>query len=170
MYQDVYTEESVSRVTPKMTTILNIFLVIFTVFVALEFIFIDYKVFGIPLVAMVIVCYFAFQNSQVDFDYVYTNGLLEITKVFRKRKRKDLICCEMKDVVVMAKSKTEPVKPYIGKSMKTYDCTSHESNVAYYTMIVRSEKHGGEIKILFEPGEELLDIMHRMCPDKVHVS
>ena len=72
-------------------------------------------------------------------------------------------------MVVVAPSKTEPVQPYIGRNMTTYDCLSHEEGVPYYTMIVRDPETGREIKVLFEPGMKLLNAMHQISPDKVHI-
>lgn len=169
MYQDIYIEQSVHRYVPSVTKVLNVLLIIATVIVAFQFVFVNYAVFGIPLVAMIIITYFVSQNAKMDFDYTYTNGLIEITRILRKTRRKDLVVCDMKDVVVIAKSKTDPVKAYIGRTMKTYDCTSHEEGIPYYTMIVRDDKTGAETKVLFEPGEEMLDIMHRISPDKVYI-
>lgn len=169
MYQDIYIEESVHRQVPAVTKGLNILLVIATVAVAFQFVFVNYAWFGIPLIVMIVVTYFVSQNAKLDFDYVYTNGVLEITRIRRKRRRKDLLECEMKDVVVIARSKTEPVQPYIGRHMTTYDCTSHNPDVVYYTMIVRNANNGAETKVLFEPGQELLEAMKRMSPDKVYI-
>lgn len=53
--------------------------------------------------------------------------------------------------------------------MKTYDCLSHDPAVTYYTMIIRDPDMGNEIKVLFEPGEDLLEAMQRISPDKVHI-
>ena len=169
MYQDEYIEQSVHRYVPSVTKVLNILLMVATIIVAFQFVFVNYALFGIPLVAMIIITYIVSQNAKIDFDYTYTNGLIEITRILRKNKRKDLVVCEMKDVVVVAKSKTDPVKPYIGRRMKTFDCTSHEEGVSYYTMIVRNDKTGAETKVLFEPGEEMLSVMHRISPDKVYI-
>ncbi len=169
MLQDVYIEECVHRETTKSTRILNGAMIGLTTAVAVEFILVDYRFFGIPLMAMLVATYFVTQNTKVDFDYVLTNGLIEITKISRKRKRKDLLECEMRQVVVIAKSKTEPVQRYIGSSMKTFDCTSHKADQVYYTMIVREDKTGVETKFLFEPSDEMLQAMKRISPDKVYI-
>lgn len=168
IYNDVYMEQHIHRMAPKATKFYNILLMVLTVFVAFNFVFIDYRIFGLPLIAMIIATYFVTQNTKLDFDYSFTNGLLEITKIKRKTKRQDLICCEMKDVVVVAPSKTEPVQPYVGRKMKTFDCLSHDPQVSYYTMIIRNPDTGSEIKVLFEPNENFLEAMFRAAPSKVH--
>ena len=169
MYQDIYVEKSIKRNTPSITKFLNLILIVLTVFVAFLFLVVNYAMFGIPLIAMIIVTYFVSQNAKVEFDYIYTNGTLEITKIVRRRKRKDLIECEMKDVIVVAPSRSGPVQAYIGRAMKTYDCLSHEEGVSYYTTIVKDNKSGSEVKVLFEPGEEMLEAMHRISPEKIHI-
>ena len=169
MYQDVYVEKSIKRKAPGVTKIYNVILIAITALAAFNFVVVDYKAYGIPLIAMLIITYFVTQNTKIDYDYVYTNGSIQITRIKRRNKRQDLIDCEMKDVVVVAPSKTEPVQPYIGRNMTTYDCLSHEEGVPYYTMIVRDPGTGREIKVLFEPGMELLNAMHQISPDKVHI-
>lgn len=169
MYQDVYIEKSIRRQTSAVIKGLNLLWVIATAVVAFEFVFVDYVWFSIPLVVMILITYFVSQNAKLEFDYVYTNGILEITKIKRRRKRKDLLECEMKDVVVIAKSKTEPLQPYTGRSMTTFDCTSHLPEVTLYTMIVRHPKTGTETKVLFEPGDEMLEAMKRISPEKVYI-
>lgn len=169
MYQqDVYIEKSIRRNVPSITKFFNVILFILTIFVAFLFVFVNYATFGIPLIAMVIVTYFVSQNAKVEYDYTYTNGTLEITKIVRQRRRKELIECEMKDIIVVAPSRSDPVQAYIGRAMKTYDCLSHEEGVPYYTMIVIDKKSGSEVKILFEPGGEMLEAMSRISPEKIH--
>lgn len=169
IYQDVFIEQSVRRKVPGITRVYAVIMYIITAFVAFNFVFVSYQIFGIPLVLMVILCYFFTQNPKLDFDYAYTNGNIEITRIKRRRKRQTLVDCEMKDVVVVARSRTEPVQPYIGRRMPTYDCLSHERDEGYYTMIVRNPDTKQETKVLFEPEKEMLEAMHRVSPDKVHL-
>ena len=51
--------------------------------------------------------------------------------------------------------------------MKTFDCTSHEEGVPYYTMIIKHPADDREIKVLFEPNEELLNEFKRKCGTRV---
>ncbi len=124
IYQDVYIEKSVHRKAPAVTKIYNVLMIMITSFYGTQFCFCRLQGVWYSLIVMIIACYFVTQNTKIDFDYTYTNGILEITKIKRKTKRQELISCEMKDLVVVARSKTEPVQPYIGRNMKTYDCLS----------------------------------------------
>ncbi len=113
--------------------------------------------------------FFCKWSADRDYEIDYTNGVLDIDAIMGKSRRKPLLSLSTDDIVVMAKSKTEPVKPYIGSSMKTYDCISHEPDVTYYCMIFKNTDSGREEKLLFEPGEELLEELYRRQPRKVHI-
>ena len=65
IYQDVYIEKSVHRKAPAITKIYNVIMIGITLFVAFNFVFVDYKVFGIPLIAMIVASYFVTQNTKV---------------------------------------------------------------------------------------------------------
>ena len=106
--------------------------------------------------------------AERDYEITYTSGTLDIDVIYGKSRRKHLVTVESEDIVVMAKSKTDPVKPYIGSSMKTYDCISHEEGVPYYCLIYRNKDRGAEEKVLFEPSSELLEELWRHSPQKIH--
>lgn len=74
MYQDVYVEKSIKRKAPGVTKIYNVILIAITALAAFNFVVVDYKAYGIPLIAMLIITYFVTQNTKIDYDYVYTNG------------------------------------------------------------------------------------------------
>ena len=52
IYQDVYIEKSVHRTAPAVTKIYNVLMIMITIFMALNFVFVDYRVFGIPLIVI----------------------------------------------------------------------------------------------------------------------
>ena len=108
------------------------------------------------------------QYAEREYEISFTNGTLDIDVIYGKSKRKALVSVDTEDIVVMAKSKTEPVQPYIGSKMKTYDCISHEEGVTYYCMIYRNRDEGTEEKVLFEPGDAILDELWRRAPQKIH--
>ena len=106
--------------------------------------------------------------GEKDYEINYTNGELDIDVIFAKSRRKNLVSINVEDIVVLAKSKTDPVKKYIGASMKTMDCISHEEGVPYYCMIYKNRDKDTEEKVLFEPGDELLDELSRRLHGRVY--
>ena len=166
MYYDVYCEHFVKRKANAFNKILYYAGFVFSVLLGILAALISIGTFAVPFILFVIVTYYEYIQIYTEFDYGYTNGVFEIDKVTGKKRRKALISVDMKDVVVIARSKSDPVSQYVGRYMKTYDCTSHE-DVPYYCMIVR--RNGIEEKVLFEPTEEMLQEMKRMNSSIVHI-
>ncbi len=167
VYHDVYIEE----VTHRKRTTLSLITFIVSVAMALlsfGYGFLDRGAFFMCFLFTGL-AFFCRWSGQRDFEINYTNGELEIDSIMGKSRRKNLITLETDDIVVVARSKTDPVKPYIGRRMKTYDCISHEPDVPYYCMIYKNGTTGEEEKVLFEPGEQLLDELHRRQPRKIFV-
>jgi hypothetical protein len=117
-----------------------------------------------------VLAWYNFQHTSLSFDYSYTNGELDIDKVIGGRKRKNVITTKEANIVVLAPTHTDPVRPYIGKSMPVKDCSSHIKGKNYYVMIVKDELTATETKVIFEPSIEILDILQRMNPSRVTLS
>ncbi len=165
-YHDVYIEDVTHRKQTALSKGLFYVSVVMTV-LTLAWGFLDRGAFFVCFLFAGLV-FFCGRSGERDYELSYTNGTLDIDVIYGKSRRKSLVSVEVEDIVVIAKSKTEPVQKYIGSKMKTYDCISHEEGVTYYCMIIRNKELGSEEKILFEPSEQLLDELWRRAPQKVH--
>lgn len=170
MYQDTFVENFISRKTSSMTRIMTGVLIGMTVLTGLGMLFSLSIYLLIPFLMFLGFSYYYSLQTVLDFDYSFTNGTFEIARIRFKRKRKVLLSINVREeLVVVAPSRTEPVMPYLGKKMTTYDCTSHEEGVRYYTMIARLKSHDGqEVKVLFEPDDAMLTAMERIVPREIH--
>ncbi|MBQ1547883.1 MAG: hypothetical protein IIZ61_05770 [Lachnospiraceae bacterium] len=166
-YHDVHIEEVTER---KQTVLGKIVLYAPIVMGIITFIlgFLDRGMFFLCFLFVLMYYFLGKVYSSVDFETDYTNGILDIDAIYGKSKRKSIVSVDTKKIKVMAVSKTDPVKPYIGSSMKTYDCTSHDKDKKYYCMIFENDGNNEE-KLLFEPGEELLNELKRNAPDRIHI-
>ena len=168
MYQqDIFIEQTVRRQEPKGArilayitigiTILNVFLSIITL-----------GIFLIPTLLFALLAWWEIQNLRIEFDYNYTNGAIDIARVKGGRQRKILVSVHQEDIVVMAPTHSKPVMQYVGNGMKTFDCLSHDPSVRYYVMVVNNKEKNQEIKVLWEPNDEMLDMLKRMDRYKIH--
>ncbi|MBQ1598995.1 MAG: hypothetical protein IIT72_01060 [Lachnospiraceae bacterium] len=165
--QDLHVENFVSRKPSTVSKVLKIVMIVLAVITFVLGLVVPYLLI-MPLLFAALAWYYQ-MNSQIDFDYSYTNGVIEIAKVMNKSRRKQMLSVEMKDVVVVAVSKSDPVRAYVGRRMKTYDCTAHEEGVKYYCMIFKNPDHSNqEEKLLFQPDEEFLDAMRTVAPRSIH--
>ena len=165
--QDLHVENFVSRKPNGFSKVLKVVMIALAVITFILGLIVPYLLVMTLLFAGL--AWYYQMNAQIDFDYSYTNGVIEIAKVLNKSRRKQMLSIEMKDVVVVAVSKSDPVRAYVGRRMKTYDCTGHEDGVKYYCMIFKNPAHNNqEEKLLFQPDEEFLDAMRTVAPRSIH--
>lgn len=169
IYHDVYIEQAVSQKKRRINDGLSVLCVVFilwTLFLEVATLNLAFTILIVIFIALIV---YLQHNKQTDFDYIYTNGVLEIDRISGGSKRKNLFTIDIEHMVVIAPSKTEPVMPYVGKRMKTLDCTSHEE-VPYYTMILHNPAKDEDWKILWEPKEEFLEEFKRKQNTKVFIN
>lgn len=122
----------------------------------------------VPFAAFALLTLWYYRSSSRDYDYTLTNRELEIAVIRAKSSRKTIVLCDFPSaLVVLAPSKTKPVERWKGKRMPTFDCTSH-TGAPYYCMILK-EENASEVKVLFEPNQEMLESLHRLAPQQVHI-
>lgn len=168
IYHDVYIEQAVCQKKRRINdglTALSVLFILWSLFLEVATLNLA---FTILIVLFIVLIVYLQRNKQTDFDYIYTNGVFEIDIIRGGSKRKNLLTIDIEHLVVIAPSKTEPVMPYVGKRMKTLDCTSHE-DVPYYTMIIHNPATDEDWKILLEPKEELLEEFKRKQGTKVYI-
>lgn len=169
MFESKFIEQNVVRQMSGLDKLLRGLAMGFTILNAVLYALTASFIFLIPFVLFMILTYFVFQNSKQDFDYTLTGMELDFARIKNRSRRKAVASINLSsDLIVLAPSRTEPVKEYIGKRMPTLDLTSHEEGKKYYTLIAQNSSTGRLTKVLFEPNEELLTMIYRMQPRKVH--
>ncbi len=167
MLQELYYEQHVERKKPPMDTLIRVLIIAMTALTFLAFaILVNLYVF-VPFALFALLALWYFRESRKEFDYILKNGELEVSVIRGGNSRKALFHVDLRtQLVVIAPSRTEPVQPWVGKRMKTWDCTSH-TGMPYYCMIMKDD-YGREYKALFEPDETLLSLLVQLNPEKVH--
>lgn len=157
MLQDVFVEHTVKR--REIVTLKPLYYISIVFLVICFLLGVMFPLFFAPGAMFLFMMLWIRSFMNLEFDYTYTNGELDIAKVKSGSKRKELVSIAQGELVVMAPSHTDPVKSYIGRKMKTYDCTSHDAGMKYYVLIFR--KNGREMKLLFQPNDEIIDRIKR---------
>ncbi len=169
MVQDFFMEEVVHRYQSTAAKTSRIILIVLTVIMGFLFLFINSIVFSLPFVVLIIGCVFMQRDTNLEFDYELTNTELVFSRVKNKEKRKDLLTCDIqKDLLMVAPSNSGMLYQYEKSSKKTYDCSSHKEGDSCYTMVVRTKNAPNGVKVLFNPSEEMLGAMERICRDRIH--
>ena len=165
-YNDVYAECNTTRKVEPFQKICFVICVALAAFTAFNWIASGSIAMSVPFIVLLIITWFLWSNMRRGYEIELTNENIEVTQI--RRKRKSLLAFTIDELVVIAPSRTDPVKDYIGKMMETHDCTSHEKAVKYYCMIVKQQTTEKEVKFLVELTPEFLEAVKRQAPQKVY--
>lgn len=110
--------------------------------------------------------YFVFQRLNLEYEYLYVNGELDVDKIFSQSRRKRAGSYDVNNMEVLAPVKSHQLDSYNNNSnVKTVDYTSLEENARVFAMVVSADNQ--LIKVLFEPNDEMLKEFKNKAPRKV---
>ena len=120
------------------------------------------------VVAFLIADYFLLPTFDLEFEYLYVNGELDVDKIMSRQKRKRVLSVDVKELEIMAPSESHALDSYNNRqNIKTYNFSSLDPQHKTYTMIVKGDK---EMKrVIFEPNEVILKDMKRIAPREVNL-
>ncbi|MBQ6463313.1 MAG: hypothetical protein IJJ59_08320 [Pseudobutyrivibrio sp.] len=116
-------------------------------------------IMAILLIAMAIYTIILYTNKNIEYEYDYTNGSLEIAKIINNEKRKKVVNIESNEVKMVAAVGTNESLKYDHVQLKTYDCSAHDSEQKDYILVAHSEAKGNDFKVIFTPSDKLLNAM-----------
>lgn len=159
---ETYVEWLVKRKTPAYMKLLRILFIMLTVcFVLIGLILIPALLIGI---ALGVVSYFIYMNSELEYEYLYVDRELTVDKVMAKSKRKRVAVFNLDKMEIVAPVKSFHLDNYKNRNDKISDYSSGEEKqpdkryVFYYD---------GQKKVIFEPNEEMIKAMQFAAPRKV---
>ncbi len=118
--------------------------------------------FGLLLSAGVIYGgYLLFQRLNREYEYIYTDGEVDIDVIYGRQSRKRLLTLKNRQIVAMGKYQKEKVSSY--RAAKVLDCSDARFDCAYY--VVLGEGHEKTL-VIFSPSERLVDTMKYYLRDR----
>ena len=144
---DYYTEQLVKKQAGMKDIVIKAALVAVTIVsVLIVFLF----PFGIILpVLAVILDVLMFRRLNVEYEYLFVNGDLDIDKIMNKAKRKRMFSANVNDLEILAPADSIEVRQY--QKAKTYNYSSGSGQAALYALVV--SERGEQKKIIFEPND-----------------
>lgn len=158
---DFYTEQLVKKRTTMKDTFIKALMVALTIVAVLTvFLF----PFGMILPVIFIVAdVFIFRRLDVEYEYLYLNGDLDIDKIMHKEKRKHVFSANVNEMEVLAPSGSPELHAH--REAKTLDFSTGNQGVKTYEMVVVSS--GQKKRIIFEPNEAIVEGVRLLAPRKV---
>ena len=153
---DFYTEQLVKRQKASSTTLIKAILIILTVLSVVLIFMIPFGIIG-PVI-MIALDVFLFRSMDVEYEYLFVNGSLDIDKIMAKSRRKNIFSMEMTEP-----SGSPELRPYQG--LKGTDYSSGMPGADTYELIVVN--NGEKKKIIFEPNKTVCEGLKMLAPRKV---
>lgn len=116
----------------------------------------------IPIVVIALV-YYLLTRLDVEYEYLYVNGDLDIDKIMHKSRRKRVFSVNVKEMELLAPEGDARLNEY--RNAKVIDLSSGPNTDGRYVLV--SGKKGEMTKMIFEPNETIIEGMFLMAPRKV---
>lgn len=118
-------------------------------------------------VILIYLLYFLITSINQEFEYCFTNGILDVDKIINMRKRKKVLEINVRKMEVMGNKAAPEYRRYLEDSnvKKVYACTHKDAEDLCF--LVYSDESGKTVMLLFNPNEKIIDAIRRYNPQKV---
>ena len=117
---------------------------------------------------LIAVDYFVVPKFDVEYEYLYVNGELDIDAIYSRQKRKKMGTYDMAELEILAPSDSLAIDSYkIKQGVKINDYTSLDPQVKSYLLVFNKEK--GQEMIRVELEDSIISDIRRIAPRKVNL-
>lgn len=122
----------------------------------------------IPFAIIIVIGMFAldiylFKGMDLEYEYLFVNGDLDIDKVMAKSKRKRIFSTNVEELELLAPSGSSELR--LIQVQKTYNYSTLVPGNKTYELVVTQK--GQKVKVIFEPNETILNGFKAFAPRKV---
>ena len=162
---DTYKEILVKRKSRPTDGLIRIGLIALTVLCAAAGLFVHILML-IPAIGLGVACYFLLPSFDLEYEYLYVNGDIDVDKIMSRQKRKKAASFDLAELEICAPTGSHELDSYLsGGNAKIADYTSGEENVKFWTVICN---HNGErTGAMLELDETVIGDLWRRAPRKV---
>ena len=163
---DMYREILVKRETPASKKILKGLMIACSVLLIVGGTMIwPLLISGLVLAVVTVV---VTPKFDVEYEYLYVNGELDIDAIYSKQKRKRVGTYDMAELEILAPEKSHALDSYMNnKSIKKKDFSSGNPQAKSYILIMNSDSERQSIKV--EIDDTIIQDIRRIAPRKVNL-
>jgi hypothetical protein len=123
--------------------------------------------FWIAIFGVIYGAWLLFRTFRVEFEYIVTNGEMDVDKILGQQKRKRLVSVNFRDMEIMAPMGGDHKQEFENTSIqKTIDASASKDEKGAF-FIVATCKKVGRIRLIFTPDERILKSAQTVAPRKV---
>lgn len=158
---DFYTEQMVK----KQTTMKDVFIKALLVALAIVSVIatLMFPIGIIVAIAVIGAVVFLIRRMDVEYEYLYVNGDLDIDKIMHRAKRKRVFSANIDDVELLAPESAPELNQF--RNAKVCDYTSGNADAKRYVLVVSG--NGQLTKVVFEPNDTIVQGIMMLAPRKV---
>lgn len=158
---DYYTEQLIKKQTDMKDMLIKAVLVAAAI-VSVLTIFIMPMGLIIPIIVIALV-WFLISRLNVEYEYLYVNGDLDIDKIMNKSKRKRVFSANVDVMELLAPVDSPRLDQF--QNAKVMNLSSGSADARLYALIV---SHNGQLtKLVFEPNDTIIEGVFMLAPRKV---
>ena len=168
-YNDVFKEQLVKREKNGKDTMKKIGIIIGALVLIIILSMIPFIIrLGLLLPLIVVIGWLAIffiRRLNQEFEYVFTNGELDIDRIYNKSKRKRALSIDVRSIHVLINAKHPDYQQETNNIKETFDFSSGIETDNLYAAVL--DHDGKRTKLLMEPNDTLLDAIKMYIPRKV---
>lgn len=164
---DLYREILVPRRTPMVNKVAKVAAIAATAIFLVGGMFLMAPLFLLVGIVLGIGCFFLLPRLEVEYEYLYVNGELDVDAIYSRQKRKRIGSYDMAELEVLAPEKSHALDPYQSQGVKIKDFTSGDPQVKAYVLVFSKEGKRDIIKA--ELDDVILNDVRRIAPRKVNL-
>lgn len=162
---DLYTELLIKKERTAKDSLIKYGMIAVTAVFVLAGLFIS-PILLLPAVLCGVADYFIIPRTDLEFEYLFINGDLDIDMIMAKTKRKNAKSIKLEEIDLIAPVNSHRLDYYNNnQSIRVLDYSSGNAEHKRYAMIGKDDK--GLCKIIIEPDEALANAMKNCAPGKV---
>lgn len=169
---DIFKEQLVKRESTNKTTLIKAGIIagaVVLIFVAGAFSSIPFISMLLPFIFLGIIggAYFLFTMQNIEYEYIYTNGVLDIDKIVNRSRRKRVFSSDIRAIEVMAHIEDKDYEAEFKNLESTLDFSS--GKIKPNTYVAKIPYNNKMAKLIIEPDEIIREsIATALTPRKFH--
>ncbi len=120
------------------------------------------NVYPLFMAGIIFVAYRLFASLEVEFEYILTNGELDIDKITNRKRRKRIITIDTRTFIEFGRAEKKDFSDKSKEFARVIDASGHsEAFCDYYAVFY---KNGQKIKLIFNPTGKMIDVFKFYAP------
>ena len=161
---DSYKELMVKKESGLKEKLLRVVCLIPTIFLGLLTLLTGNMIIFIIVIALGVLCYFVFQWTDIEYEYLYLDKEINIDKIMAKTRRKRVATLSVEKMEILAPEKSHQLDSYRNRDVKTVDYSAGQDLPGQKLYALYYE---GSQKYMLNLDEDFAKTIKGMAPRKV---